>query len=108
MEGPRLGVKSEPQPLAYTTATAMPDLSRVCNLHHNSQQRWILNPLSEARAGTCILTNTSQIHPFPMSQMGTPVHKPLNIDSVSLVSSFYSKETEAPSREMFAQDHIDN
>ena len=28
---------------AYTTATARPDLSRVCNLHHSSQQQWILN-----------------------------------------------------------------
>ena len=27
MEVPRLGVKSEPKPLAYTTATAMQDLT---------------------------------------------------------------------------------
>ena len=25
------------------------DQSHVCNLHHNSKQHWILNPLSEAR-----------------------------------------------------------
>ena len=49
MEIPRPGVKSEPQLLAYTTAIAMPDLIRVCNLHHSSWQRWILSPLSEAR-----------------------------------------------------------
>ena len=36
MEVPRLGVKSELQLPAYTTATAMWDLSRVCYLHHNS------------------------------------------------------------------------
>ena len=30
-------------------ATAMPDPSRVCELHHSSWQHWILNPLSEAR-----------------------------------------------------------
>ena len=30
-EVPRLGVKSELQPLAYTTATAMRDLSLGCN-----------------------------------------------------------------------------
>ena len=30
MEVPRLGVKSELQLLAYTTATAMWDLSRIC------------------------------------------------------------------------------
>ena len=33
---------------AYTTATAMWDLSHICNLHHSSQQCQILNPLSEA------------------------------------------------------------
>uniref|UniRef100_A0A8D1CP28 NADH dehydrogenase [ubiquinone] 1 alpha subcomplex subunit 12 n=1 Tax=Sus scrofa TaxID=9823 RepID=A0A8D1CP28_PIG len=26
--------------------------SRICDPHHSSQQRWILNPLSEARDGT--------------------------------------------------------
>ena len=34
---------------AYTTATAMTDLSHVCNLHHTSWQCQILNPLSKAR-----------------------------------------------------------
>ena len=33
MEVPRLGVKLELQLPAYTTVTAMPDLSRVFNLH---------------------------------------------------------------------------
>ena len=32
MEVPRLGVKLELQQLAYATATAMPDLSRICDL----------------------------------------------------------------------------
>ena len=49
MEVPRLGVHLELQLLAYTTATATSDLSHVCKLHHSSQQRQILNPLSEAR-----------------------------------------------------------
>ena len=35
-----------------TRTTATPDLSHVCDLHHNSQQRQILNPLSEARDRT--------------------------------------------------------
>ena len=48
MEGPRLGVESELLLLAYTRATAMPDLSCVYNLHYSSQQCRILNPLSEA------------------------------------------------------------
>ena len=46
MEIPRLGVQSEVQLPAYTTATAMRDASHVYNLYYSSQQRWILNPLS--------------------------------------------------------------
>ena len=33
MEVPRLGVGLEPQLLTYTSAIAMPDLSRVFDLH---------------------------------------------------------------------------
>ena len=40
----RLGVESELQPPAYTTATTPPDLSRVCDLHHSSWQLWIPQP----------------------------------------------------------------
>ena len=35
---PRLGVSSELQLLAYATATAKPDSSCICDLHHISQQ----------------------------------------------------------------------
>ena len=38
-----------PACLHYTTATATPDPSHISNLHHSSQQRQTLNPLSEAR-----------------------------------------------------------
>ena len=48
MEFPRLGVELEIQLPAYITAIAQ-DLSHVHDLHHSSQQRWILSPLSEAR-----------------------------------------------------------
>ena len=48
-EVPRLGVEWELHLPAYTTATAVQDLSHVCDLHRSSWQRWILNPLSEAR-----------------------------------------------------------
>ena len=61
MEVPRLGIKPELQLPVYTTTTAMPDPSHICNLHHSSQQRWIFNPLSEVRDGTCILMVTSRI-----------------------------------------------
>ena len=50
----RLGVQL--QLLAYTTATVTLDPSGVCDLHHSSQQRQILNPLNEARDGTRNLT----------------------------------------------------
>ena len=52
MEVPRLGVESELQLPAYSTATAGPDLSHICDLHHSSWQPWILSSLSEARNRT--------------------------------------------------------
>ena len=61
MEVPGLGVESELQLLAYTTATATPDPSPVCNLHHRTWQCHILNPLSEARDRTCFLMDMSQV-----------------------------------------------
>ena len=48
MEVPRLGVKSELQLSAYTTAAATPDPSCICDRHHSSGQHQILNPLREA------------------------------------------------------------
>ena len=49
MEVPRLEVKLELQLPIYTTATATPDLSCICDLRSSLWQRWILNPLSKAR-----------------------------------------------------------
>ena len=49
---PKLGVKLELQLLAYTTATATQDLSRICKLHHRSQQCQILKALSKTRDQT--------------------------------------------------------
>ena len=48
--------------LVYTTATAMPDPSHVCDLHHGSGQCGILNPLSKARDCTGILMGTTWVH----------------------------------------------
>ena len=63
MEVPQLGVKLEELQLpAYATATATPDPSHICDLCHSSQQRQILNPLSEARDQSHILMNASQGH----------------------------------------------
>ena len=55
MEVPRLGVKSELQLLAYTTATGTLDLKCICELCCSLWQCHILNPLSKARDGNCIL-----------------------------------------------------
>ena len=56
MQVPRLGVKS-----AYTTATAEPDSSHICDYTTAHGQRRIFNPSNEARNGTHVLMNTSQI-----------------------------------------------
>ena len=76
MEVPRLGVESELQPPAYATATATQDPSHVCNLHHSSRQRQILNPLSKSRVEpvsswilvgfvSCATTGTPQMSRLP-------------------------------------------
>ena len=62
MEVPRLGVESELQLPANTTATAPWEPGHVWDLHHSSQQRRILNPLSGARDQTHILMDASQVH----------------------------------------------
>ena len=55
-----LGVESELQLPAYTTATTTPDPSHICDLHHSSRQHRILNPLSEARDQIRILMAPSR------------------------------------------------
>ena len=65
MEIPRLRVQSELQLPAYTSATATQYLSCICDLHHSSQQYWILKPLREARDWTGILMDTSQLTAEP-------------------------------------------
>ena len=62
MEVPRLGVKLELQVLVYTTATAVPDPSCVCDIQHSSQICQIINPLSKARYQTHVLMDSSQYH----------------------------------------------
>ena len=71
MEIPVLGVKSKLQLLVYTRATAMPDPSHICHLHHILQQCRILNPLNEARDQTCILMDTSWVS-YCCATMQTP------------------------------------
>ena len=61
VEVPRLGVESELQLTAYTTATATQDLSHVWDLHRSLWQRRILNPLSKARDPTHILMDPGRV-----------------------------------------------
>ena len=68
----RLGVKSELQLPSYTTATAMPDPSRIRALHGSSWQHWILNALRKARDWTHVLMVTSGVC-YHWAMMGTPL-----------------------------------
>ena len=72
MEVLRLGVQSELQLLAPTTATVSQELSPVCDLHHSSWQCRILNPLSKAKDQTCVLLDTSQVC-SPLRHDGIPL-----------------------------------
>ena len=64
MEVPRLGVELELQLPNYTTATATLDPSCTNDLYHSLQQCRILNPLSEARDRTQILSDIMFFFPL--------------------------------------------
>ena len=65
VEVPRLAVKSEPQLLAYATATANAGSEPHLWLMLQLEQCWILNPLSKPRDQTYILMDTSRVlHPL--------------------------------------------
>ena len=53
MDVSKLRLELHLQPPAH----AMWDPSLTCDLHHSSWQGWLLNPLSEARGQTCVLTD---------------------------------------------------
>ena len=71
MEVPRLGFESELHLLGYTAAIATWDLSHVCDLHHSSQQHWVLKPLRERRNQIHNLMVPSWIH-FHCTATETP------------------------------------
>ena len=54
---------------SLTTAAATPDPSFIWDPYHSSQQRWILNPLSEARVRTHNLMDPSWVR-WPLSHEG--------------------------------------
>ena len=69
IEVPRLRVKSELQLPAYTRATATQGPSLICDLHHSSWLRRILNPRSKAQ-GSNLLPHGRQSDSFPLSHDG--------------------------------------
>ena len=71
IEIPRLGGEFELQLPAYTTATETADPSHVCEPHHSSRQRQILDPLSYARDGAYNLMVPGWIR-FHCTPVGTP------------------------------------
>ena len=83
MEVPRLRVESELQLPAYTTAIAAWDLSLVCDLHASSGQRWMLNPLREARDRTHVLMDASRVR-YCCTTMGIPIQIPNICNEVKL------------------------
>ena len=69
MDVPKPGAESEPQLLAYTTATATQDPTLLCHLYHSAQQRLILHPLSEARDQPLLLMDASQVTAEPLWEL---------------------------------------
>ena len=47
---------------AHATAAAAPDPSSAYDLRCSSWQRWILNPVSEAKDRSLMLVDTSRVH----------------------------------------------
>ena len=71
MQVPRLGFKLQLQLQSYTTATAVPVLSCICNPRHSSHKCRILQPTEwAARNQICILMDTSLFY-YPLATMGT-------------------------------------
>ena len=65
LEVPGLGVKLGLQRPAYTTATATPGSSHICDPCHSLQQHHILNPLNGARDQTHVLMDASWVLNLP-------------------------------------------
>ena len=83
MEIPRLGVEWE----LAATATATPELSRICNLCHSSQQCRTLKLLSKARDWTHILMDSGQVF-NPLSHNGNTLSFFFNKRALTLVQTF--------------------
>ena len=84
---------------ARATATATQDRSCVCDLHHNSWQCWILNPLSNAGDWTCVLADDSQdsLTTEPWQELPISYHFLLNI-SLRILANAIRREKKSASR----------
>lgn len=71
MDVPGRGVESELRLPPCATATAVPEMSRICELHCSVKQCQILNPPSEARDRTLVVMDTGRIR-FCCGTAGTP------------------------------------
>ena len=92
MEVLRLRVRLELQLPAYTTATVMPDLSYICDLHDSSWKCWILNHW--ARPGIEPMTSWMLVGLFPLSHDGNSdlCHTLINLEFTSLRAIYFPKE----------------
>ena len=61
VEVPRIAVNRAVAAGLHHSRIATLDRSHGCDLHHSSWQCWILDPLSEARDQTRVLTDTSWV-----------------------------------------------
>ena len=86
MEVPKLGIELELQLPAYTTATAILDLSYICDLGCSQ----ILNPLSEARDWTHILMDTSRVLTFWATTGTLLLHILVNISESKAILCHHS------------------
>ena len=94
VEGPRLRVILELQMLAYATATATRDLRCICDLHHSSQQRWLLNSPSQARDPAHFRMDIGRVL-NPLGHSGNSASRPLGGERQKTV---VSPEVETKSR----------
>ena len=109
--GSQARVESEIQLLAYTTATATPYSSRVCDIHHSSQQCCILNPLSEARDQTHILMGpslglNSAMLVLHNSRLGTPFYIPTHSVSPKQIAKQELHVKALPLFTMYSHDKV--
>ena len=93
MEVTRLVGQTKLQLPAYTTATAMPDPSYVCDLHHSSQQCQILYSLSETRNQICILVDAGQIR-FPSHDGNAVYLYILKINTYKIIKGHFLSSVE--------------